>query len=69
MNIQKTLTGIFWLIMAIHFVVFSTIGFVTGKWCLLWIFLPFLALSIVIKYIVVYFKDKIKIKKKKNNIN
>ncbi|MDR1762795.1 MAG: hypothetical protein LBR64_02395 [Dysgonamonadaceae bacterium] len=52
MQIKQFLSGAFWLVMAIHFVVFSIIGFAAGKWRLLLIFVPFLLLSVLIKYLV-----------------
>jgi phosphatidylserine synthase len=58
MNGKKILSGSFWLVMAIHLIVFFVIGLTSGEWRLMWIFLPFLSLSIIIKYIIFYYKNK-----------
>jgi hypothetical protein len=58
MKIKQILTGTFWLIMAIHFVVFAVIGCVSGNWRLILIFLPLLALTIIIKFLIVWWKKK-----------
>jgi hypothetical protein len=55
---KKILTGTFWLIMAIHFVVFAVIGVVSGNWRLILIFLPLLAVTVAIKFWVVWLKKK-----------
>ena len=61
MNLRKVFSRTFWLIMAIHFIVFIIIGFVSGDWHLLMIFVPLLVLTGIIKYIL--------LSKKKNTNN
>lgn len=51
-NLKQILSGTFWLIMAIHFVAFVAVGFVSGNWRLLSVFVPTLLLSVIIKYII-----------------
>jgi uncharacterized membrane protein len=55
-KIRQILTGTFWLIMAIHFVVFAIIGCVSGNWRLILIFLPLLAVTIGVKFGVAWWK-------------
>jgi ABC-type bacteriocin/lantibiotic exporter with double-glycine peptidase domain len=54
---RKLLSGSFWLIMAIHLVVFTSIGLLTQRWRLLFIFLGGLALLLCLAYLLrQYFK-------------
>lgn len=52
---KKIIAGSFWLVMAIHLVVFTAIGFATSSWRLLLIFLAgFLLLMAVYAGVKVY---------------
>ncbi|MDR2684583.1 MAG: hypothetical protein LBB53_04290 [Prevotellaceae bacterium] len=55
---KKILTGAFWLIMAIHLVVFAVIGAVSGNWHLILVFVPLLVLTIGMKYILYFIRNK-----------
>jgi hypothetical protein len=59
------LSGTFWLVMAIHFAVFAIIGISTGNWRLLFIFVPFLLLSVLVKYLIYRNKKQISLKANK----
>ncbi|MDR1543336.1 MAG: hypothetical protein LBS50_02795 [Prevotellaceae bacterium] len=55
---MKILTGAFWLIMAVHFVVFAIIGVVSGNWKLILIFVPLLTVTIGIKFLIYFVKNR-----------
>ncbi len=60
MKHKKILSASFWLIMAIHLVVFTAIGLISQSWRLLLIFLAGLAITLtVVRLIKTYKKRKI----------
>ena len=60
MKIKQILSVTFWLIMAIHFIVFTIIGFISGDWRLILIFAMLFALTIIVKFIIYFIKRKSK---------
>ncbi len=54
MKYKKILSASFWLIMAIHLLVFIVIGFITQSWRLLFIFFVGVALTLIIAQLIKY---------------
>ena len=62
---RKVFTLSFWIIMAVHFVVFMSIGLFTDRgWELLILFMSLLATTILIKWLVALYAKKHPEKKK-----
>lgn len=54
----KILSTTFWIVMAIHVIIFTIIGFTTGSWFFLTIFIPSVIVIMLVKWLLTRYAER-----------